>query len=115
VHSHFTQIDLLTLMMAFGAARRGEQNLIKLARRLMDRLDASVLARAHSYDRLQHSALQAGDVDLLRRLAQFRNDGGLRGGARALSRPAGHGSSSTTTRACTISTARCRMSSTGCR
>ncbi|MDX6252483.1 MAG: CDP-glycerol glycerophosphotransferase [Kribbellaceae bacterium] len=88
VHSHFTQIDLLTLMMAFGAApAEEEQNLIKLARRLMDRLDAAVLARAHSYDRLQHSALQAGDVDLLRRLAQFRNDGGLRGGARALSRP----------------------------
>ena len=46
-----------------------------------------MLASAHSYDRIQHSALAAGDVDLLRRLAHFRNDGGLRGGARALSRP----------------------------
>ncbi|TDO35759.1 CDP-glycerol glycerophosphotransferase [Kribbella sp. VKM Ac-2527] len=88
VHSHFTQIDMLTLMMAFGAAPpEEEQNLLKLARRLMDRLDDSVLARAHSYDRIQHSALAEGDIDLLRRLAQFRNDGGLRGGARALSRP----------------------------
>jgi hypothetical protein len=88
VHSHFTQIDMLTLMMAFGAAPADEeQNLLKLARRLMDRLDDSVLARAHSYDRIQHSALAAGDIDLLRRLAHFRNEGGLRGGARALSRP----------------------------
>ncbi|TWD81067.1 CDP-glycerol glycerophosphotransferase [Kribbella amoyensis] len=88
VHSHLTQIDMLTLMMAFGAAPpEEEQNLLKLARRLMDRLDDSVLARAHSYDRIQHSALAAGDIDLLRRLAQFRNDGGLRGGARALTRP----------------------------
>ena len=88
VHGHFTQIDMLTLMMAFGSApAEEEQNLIKLARRLMDRLDGAVLNRAHSYDRLQHSALRAGDVDLLRRLARFRNDGGLRGGARALTRP----------------------------
>jgi CDP-glycerol glycerophosphotransferase len=88
VHAHFTQIDMLTLMMAFGAAPpEEEQNLIKLARRLLDRLDEKVLERAHSYDRLQHSALRAGDVDLLRRLANFRNDGGLRGGARALARP----------------------------
>jgi CDP-glycerol glycerophosphotransferase len=53
----------------------------------MDRLDDSVLARAHSYDRLQHQALRAGDVELLHRLAEFRLDGGLRGGARALPRP----------------------------
>ena len=88
VHGHLTQIDMLTLMMAFGAAPpEDEQNLIKLARRLMDRLDDKVLDKAHPYDRLQHSALRAGDVDLLRRLATFRNDGGLRGGARALARP----------------------------
>jgi len=33
VHSHFTQIDLLTLMMALARPGREEQNLIKLARR----------------------------------------------------------------------------------
>jgi glycosyltransferase involved in cell wall biosynthesis len=88
VHSHFTQIDMLTLMMAFGAVPpEEEQNLVVLACRLLSRLDESVLAGAHSYDRLQHSALSAGDVDLLRRLATFRNDGGLRGGARALLKP----------------------------
>jgi hypothetical protein len=87
VHAHFTQIDMLTLMMAFGAAPpEEEENLLKLARRMMDRLDDSELVRAHGYDRIQHSALAAGDVDLLRRLAQFRNDGGLRGGSRALPR-----------------------------
>ncbi|TDD27241.1 glycosyltransferase [Kribbella turkmenica] len=87
VHAHFAQIDLLTLVMAFGAAPPEEdENLLKLARRLMDRLDDSALVGAHGYDRIQHSALEAGDVDLLRRLARFRSDGGLRGGARALAR-----------------------------
>ncbi|MFC5265288.1 glycosyltransferase family 2 protein [Kribbella qitaiheensis] len=85
VHSHFTQIDMLTLVMAFGAVPPAEeQNLVLLACRLLERLDTSVLVRAHSYDQIQHSALRAGDVDLLRRLAHFRNDGGLRGGARAI-------------------------------
>ncbi|TCN39197.1 CDP-glycerol glycerophosphotransferase [Kribbella orskensis] len=85
VHSHFTQIDMLTLVMAFGAVPPAEeQNLVLLACRLLERLDNSVLVRAHSYDRIQHSALRAGDVDLLRRLAHFRNEGGLRGGARAI-------------------------------
>jgi hypothetical protein len=88
VHAHFTQIDMLTLMMAFGSVPAEEESrLVTLARRLMDRLDDAVLARAHSYDQLQHQALRAGDVDLLHRLAEFRLDGGLRGGARALPRP----------------------------
>jgi len=85
VHSHFTQIDMLTLMMAFGAVPESEeQELVLLASGFLERLDRSVLARAHGYDRLQHAALRAGDVDLLRRLAHFRNEGGLRGGSRAL-------------------------------
>jgi hypothetical protein len=88
VHSHFTQIDMLTLMMAFGPVPESEeQELVLLASRFLQRLDRSVLSRAHGYDRLQHAALRAGDVDLLRRLANFRNDGGLRGGARALAKP----------------------------
>ncbi|GAA3574395.1 glycosyltransferase family 2 protein [Kribbella ginsengisoli] len=88
VHSHFTQIDMLTLMMAFGAVPESEeQELVLLASRFLERLDRSVLTRAHGYDRLQHAALRAGDVELLRRLAHFRNEGGLRGGARALPKP----------------------------
>ena len=88
VHAHLTQIDVLTLMSAFGTVPpEQEQDLVDLARQLLDRLDESVLDAAHHYDRLQHSALRQGDIDLLRRLAVFRNEGGLRGGgARALPR-----------------------------
>ncbi|MFC9687485.1 glycosyltransferase family 2 protein [Kribbella sp. NPDC056951] len=88
LHAHFTQIDLLTLMMAFGTVPDGEeQTLVDLAGSLLGRLDPAALERAHRYDRIQHAALRAGDVDLLRRLAIFREDGGLRGGARVLPRP----------------------------
>ncbi|GAA0571189.1 glycosyltransferase family 2 protein [Kribbella sandramycini] len=87
LHAHFTQIDLLTLMMAFGAVPAGEEEqLVELASELLTRLDPAALQRAHRYDRIQHAALRAGDVDLLRRLAIFREDGGLRGGARVLPR-----------------------------
>src|SRR4051794_35395372 len=88
LHAHFTQIDLLTLLMAFGAVPDGEeQDLLDLAGPLLGRLAPGALRGAHRYDRIQHAALRAGDVDLLRRLAIFREDGGLRGGARVLPRP----------------------------
>ncbi|WP_433164868.1 glycosyltransferase [Kribbella sp. CA-247076] len=87
-HAHLAQIDLLTLVSAFGSVpAEEEQHLVELSRTLLDRLDDSVLATTHRYDRIQHAALRAGDVGLLRRLALFRNDGGLRGGARAAARP----------------------------
>jgi hypothetical protein len=87
VHAHLAQIDLLTLMSAFDSVPGDEEeHLVALSRELLDRLDGSVLASTHRYDRIQHAALRAGDVDLLRRLAHFRNDGGLRGGARAVAR-----------------------------
>jgi CDP-glycerol glycerophosphotransferase len=88
VHAHLAQIDVLTLMSAFGSVpAEEEQHLVELSHQLLDRLDDSVLAATHRYDRIQHAALRAGDVGLLRRLALFRNDGGLRGGARAVPRP----------------------------
>ncbi|MFG1818663.1 glycosyltransferase family 2 protein [Kribbella sp. NPDC049174] len=88
VHAHLAQIDLLTLMSAFGSVPvEEEQHLVELSHELLDRLDDSVLAATHRYDRIQHAALRARDVELLRRLAIFRNDGGLRGGARAVPRP----------------------------
>ncbi|MEV5961722.1 glycosyltransferase [Kribbella sp. NPDC051952] len=88
VHAHLAQIDVLTLMSAFGSVpAEEEQHLVDLSRELLDRLDDEVLAVTHRYDRIQHAALRAGDVELLRRLAVFRNDGGLRGGARAVARP----------------------------
>ncbi|MFD7153832.1 glycosyltransferase family 2 protein [Kribbella sp. NPDC059898] len=87
VHAHLAQIDVLTLMSAFGSVPADdEQALVDLSRVLLDRLDEDVLAKTHRYDRIQHAALRSGDVDLLRRLADFRNAGGLRGGARAAAR-----------------------------
>ncbi|GAA1576970.1 MULTISPECIES: glycosyltransferase family 2 protein [Kribbella] len=87
VHAHLAQIDVLTLMSAFGSVPADdEQALVDLSRELLDRLDEDVLAKTHRYDRIQHAALRSGDVDLLRRLADFRNAGGLRGGARAAQR-----------------------------
>nr|WP_238350681.1 glycosyltransferase family 2 protein [Kribbella shirazensis] len=88
VHAHLAQIDVLTLMSAFGTVpAEDEQALVDLSRELVGRLDEDVLAATHRYDRIQHAALRSGDVDLLRRLAVFRNSGGLRGGARAVARP----------------------------
>jgi CDP-glycerol glycerophosphotransferase len=87
VHAHLAQIDVLTLMSAFGSVPPAdEQALVDLSLELLERLDDDVLAATHRYDRIQHAALRSGDVDLLRRLADFRNSGGLRGGARAASR-----------------------------
>jgi hypothetical protein len=88
VHRQFAQIDLTALVQAFGSVPEHEQDaLVQLGRRLTGRLDSKVLESASSYDRLQCQALAAGDVNLLQRLAQFRLDGGLRGGARARRRP----------------------------
>jgi len=88
VHAHLAQIDVLTLMSAFGSVPvEEEQHLVELSLQLLDLLDDEVLAATHRYDRIQHAALRAGDVELLRRLAVFRNNGGLRGGARAVPRP----------------------------
>ena len=86
-HAHLAQIDVLTLMSAFGTVPpEDEQALVDLSRELLGRLDEDVLAATHRYDRIQHAALRSGDVELLRRLAVFRNSGGLRGGARAVPR-----------------------------
>jgi glycosyltransferase involved in cell wall biosynthesis len=88
VHRHFAQIDLAALVQAFGSVPEHEQDkLVQLGHRLAQRLDQQVLEKASPYDRLQYRALQTGDVDLLHRLAQFRLDGGLRGGARARRHP----------------------------
>ncbi|MEH0844596.1 glycosyltransferase family 2 protein [Micromonospora sp. CPCC 205711] len=84
VHRHFAEIDLATVVQAFATAEEHEREpLVALGQRLTHRLDPAVLEAASSYDRLQYRALEAGDADLLRRLAEFRADGGLAGGARA--------------------------------
>ena len=87
VHTHFTQIDLPALLAAFATVpAEEEQQLVGLAHGLLDRLDQPVLDEAPRFDRLQYAALGTGDVELLRRLAVFRNDDGLRH-VRATARP----------------------------
>lgn len=88
VHAHLAQVDLLALVQAFSSVpAEEEQWLVELGRRLVGRLDAEVLAATPTFDRLQQHALIAGDIPLLRELAQFRQDSGLRGGSRAVRRP----------------------------
>ncbi|MFB9236717.1 glycosyltransferase [Plantactinospora siamensis] len=89
VHRHFAQIDLAALVQAFSSVPEHEQDkLLQLGHRLSERLDREALAYSSPYERLQYFALQAGDANLLHRLAQFQLDGGLRGGARARRNPA---------------------------
>jgi glycosyl transferase family 2 len=88
VHRHFTEVDLATVVQAFGTAAEHElASLLELGRRLTRRLDPAVLKPVATFQRLEYSALQTGDVDLLQRLARFRADGGLRGGVRARRHP----------------------------
>ena len=88
VHRHLAEIDLVVLVQAFGTVPDDELgNLVGLSKRLTSRLDRAVEGELSSYDQLQLHALRSGEVDLLRRLADFRADGGLRGGARARRRP----------------------------
>ncbi len=87
VHAHFTKIDLPAVLAAFATVpAEEEQQLVGLAHELLDRLDQPVLDEAPRFDRLQYAALGTGDVELLRRLAVFRNDDGLRH-VRATARP----------------------------
>ncbi len=88
VHSHFAKIDLAALVQAFPSTPDDRlADLVELGRRLTSRLDPAVLAKGSRYDRLQFRALHTGEVDLLRRLAQFQIDGGVRGGVRARKHP----------------------------
>jgi len=74
VHSHFTQIDLHAVLTAFVTVpAEEEQQLVEITHELLDRLDESALDNAPRFDRLQYAALRAGDVELLRRLARFRD------------------------------------------
>ena len=79
VHRHFAEMDLLTIAQAFDTADDDElAPLIALGRRLSSRLLPEVLAEAATFQRLEYEAMQAGDTDLLRRLARLRAEGHLR-------------------------------------
>ncbi|GIF25353.1 CDP-glycerol glycerophosphotransferase [Actinoplanes tereljensis] len=76
VHKHLTEIDLVTVVQAFAAATDEElEPLVELGRRLSSRLDPRIVAATQTFQRLEYEALEAGDADLLRRLAQFRAEG----------------------------------------
>jgi CDP-glycerol glycerophosphotransferase len=88
VHRHLAEVDLATIVQAFGSAADHEvPQLIELGQRLSRRLDPVALQAVSTFERLECEALQAGDVELLQRLARFRADGGLRGGYRARPHP----------------------------
>ena len=88
VHGLLAEIDLTSLVLAFSSVPEHEQDkLVQLGQRLARRLDQHLLVKANPFEKLQYGALQSGDVDLLCRLAQFRLDGGLRGGAPARRHP----------------------------
>lgn len=88
LHAHLTHIDLVALLQAFDSVPEDqEQDVLRLGHRLISRLDDTALSGAPGFERLQHHALRAGDIELLRRLARFRHDDGLRGGGRGASRP----------------------------
>ncbi|SDT79702.1 glycosyltransferase family 2 protein [Actinoplanes derwentensis] len=88
VHGHLAQIDLTTVVQAFGAAPDHEAPaLLELGRRLTRRLLPEVFEKASSFQRMEYYGLQSGDVELLQRLARFRADGGLAAGPRARRHP----------------------------
>ncbi|MFC7274595.1 glycosyltransferase [Paractinoplanes rhizophilus] len=73
VHRHFAEMDLATIVQAFATADDDDLGpLVALGRRLSSRLLPEVLAEATTFQRLEYEALEAGDTDLLRRLARFR-------------------------------------------
>jgi hypothetical protein len=104
VHRHLAEIDLTTILQAFATADDTDlEPLVALGRRLSSRLLPSVLAEAATLQRLGYEALQAGDTDLLRKLA----------GSRPYAVRPCRGSTRANTRVCGIRS--CRPRSTGCR
>jgi CDP-glycerol glycerophosphotransferase len=88
VQSLLAEIDLTALILAFSTVPEDERDkLVQLGQRLAGRLDRQLRRDGNPYEMLQYHALRTGDVDLLCRLAQFRLDGGLRGGALARRNP----------------------------
>ncbi|GAA1591603.1 glycosyltransferase family 2 protein [Actinoplanes couchii] len=88
VHGHLAQIDLTTVVQAFGTAPDHELTaLLDLGRRLTKRLLPEVFEKSSAFQRMEYHGLQSGDVEMLQRLARFRADGGLAAGPRARRHP----------------------------
>lgn len=77
--------DYIALVQAFANAPDDQvEPILDLSLDFMDRLGPEALAPRSRYDKIQYEALLHRDVPLLRELARFRADGGLRGGLRAV-------------------------------
>lgn len=77
--------DYIALVQAFANAPDEQvEPILDLSLDFMDRLGPEALAPRSRYDKIQYEALLHRDVPLLRELARFRGDGGLRGGLRAV-------------------------------
>jgi CDP-glycerol glycerophosphotransferase len=88
VYRHFAQVDMAALVESFLSVPDADRAaLTQLGKRFGGRLDKRIIDDLAPFDRLQHHALRTGDVELLRRLAEFRLAGGLRGVARVRRHP----------------------------
>lgn len=75
---HLAEIDLVALAQAFEVIPDSEvDSLVALGRRFTDLIRPRALSRRPRLDRIQYTALKAGDVELLRELAAFRSAGRL--------------------------------------
>lgn len=78
LQAHLAEVDLVALLQAFASVPDHDtDDLLMLGNRLLDRMDARVLADRPAFDRLQMAALRRDDVDYLRKLARFRGSGSV--------------------------------------
>lgn len=79
-HRHLLEIDMVAVAQAFAVAEASDvPRLLELSLRFVERLEPPHSGESR-YNTLQYHALKAGDADLLRELAIFRDAGGLAGG-----------------------------------
>ncbi|NUO60612.1 MAG: glycosyltransferase family 2 protein [Hamadaea sp.] len=78
VHMHLAQVDMVTLVDAFGELPEEDcARLARIAQRFAERIDKGPAARSSYLGRVQHNALRTGDIELLRAVAEIRRDGAL--------------------------------------
>ncbi|NUR72136.1 MAG: glycosyltransferase [Hamadaea sp.] len=78
VHMHLAQVDMVTLVDAFGELSDEDcARLARIAQCFAERIDKGAAARSSYLGRLQHNALRNADIELLRTVAEIRRDGAL--------------------------------------
>ncbi|NHN54601.1 glycosyltransferase [Calidifontibacter sp. DB0510] len=84
-HVMLAETDFVAIVQAFADVPESEvDRFLDLGHDFVGRLSFDALEKRTRYDRLQYHAMMHRDVELLRELAVFRREGGLRGGARAV-------------------------------